>query len=95
MRDLLASYVRNSDATWVCGGFGALAEFHFDAGEEVCFAEDGAIGAATARGAFRLECVPELHPVAYETVSKTSKSWGRGSCSACRRKWHIRARAPS
>ena len=78
MRDLLSSYARDPDATWVCGGFGALAEFHFDAGEEIVFAQGDAIGAWTARGAFRLEVVPELRPVAYETMSKTGKSWGQG-----------------
>lgn len=78
MRDVLAAYARDPDATWVCGGFGALAEFHFDADEEIAFAQGDAIGAATARGAFRLEVVPELRPVAYETMSKTGKGWGQG-----------------
>ena len=78
MRDLLSSYARDPDATWVCGGFGALAEFHFDAGEEIAFAQGETIGAVTARGAFRLEVAPELRPVAYETMSKTGKGWGQG-----------------
>lgn len=78
MRDLLSSYARDPDATWVCGGFGALAEFHFDSGEDVVFAGDETIGAVTARGAFRLKVVPELRPVAYETMSKTGKGWGQG-----------------
>lgn len=78
MRELLSSYARDPDATWVCGGFGALAEFHFDAGEEIAFALGEAIGAVTARGAFRLKVVPELRPVAYETMSKTGKGWGQG-----------------
>lgn len=78
MRELLSAYARDPDATWVCGGFGALAEFHFDEGEEVWFTEAEAIGAATARGAFRLDCVPELRPIAYETMSKNGKNWGQG-----------------
>jgi hypothetical protein len=78
MRSLLSAYARDPDATWVCGGFGALAEFHFDVNEEVSFIEGGAIGATTARGAFLLDCVPELRPVAYETIGKNGKSWGQG-----------------
>ena len=78
MRDLLSSYAHDPDATWMCGGFGALAEFHFDAGEEIAFVQGEEIGAVTARGAFRLELVPELRPVAYETMSKTGKGWGQG-----------------
>ncbi len=78
MRDLLAPYLRDPDSTWVCGGFGALAEFRFDAGEAVSFADDVMIGAATDRGAFRLELMPQLRPVAYETISKTGKGWGQG-----------------
>ena len=78
MHELLSSYVRDPDATWVCGGFGALAEFHFDTNEDVAFTKGAAIGAATARGAFRLDVVPGLRPVAYETMSKTGKGWGQG-----------------
>ena len=70
--------MRDPDSTWVCGGFGALAEFHFDTNEEVAFTEGDTLGAATARGAFHLVVVAELRPVAYETMSKTGKGWGQG-----------------
>lgn len=78
LRAELARYLRDPDSTWTCGGFGALAEFHFDAGESVSFAGPPTIGAATERGAFRLEVTPQLRPVAYETMSKTGKGWGQG-----------------
>ena len=79
LQALLADYARNPDSAWVCGGFGALAEFTFEAGEPVEFAgDDGAIGALTARGGFRLALSCNLHPVAYETVAKAGRGWGQG-----------------
>lgn len=76
--DLLRGYLREPDSSWTCGGFGALAEFNFDIDEPVEFTDGPEIGAATARGAFRLGMLPALRPVAYETVSKTGKGWGQG-----------------
>lgn len=78
MRELLSAYVRDPASAWVCGGFGALAEFTFDEHETVEFLDGAAVGAATARGAFRLDLTSELKPVAYETLSKTGKAWGQG-----------------
>jgi hypothetical protein len=78
LHSLLSRYVRDPNATWTCGGFGALAEFHFDRGEPIDFIDGLTIGAATDRGAFRLECVPQLRPVAYETLGKNAKRWGQG-----------------
>ena len=60
------------------GGFGALAEFTFDAGEKIEFLDGDCVGAVTARGAFRLDLTRDLKPVAYETLSKTGKGWGQG-----------------
>ena len=78
LQRLLADYARQPEAAWVCGGFGALAEFTFDAGEPVVFADAGAVGAATARGAFHLAPAAGVRAVAYETLSKTARGWGQG-----------------
>ena len=78
LRDLLRNYARDPASAWVCGGFGALAEFTFDKAEPIKFLEGDQVGAITARGAFRLELARELRPVAYETLSKTGKGWGQG-----------------
>ena len=74
----LSTYVRDPASAWVCGGFGALAEFTFDAGEKIEFLDGDCLGAVTARGAFRLDLTCDLKPVAYETLSKTAKGWGQG-----------------
>jgi hypothetical protein len=44
LQALLAKYTRFPDFAWVCGGFGALAEFTFEAGEPVVFAGSGTVG---------------------------------------------------
>src|SRR3954468_2253628 len=78
LKTLLSRYLHYPDSTWTCGGFGALAEFHFDEDEPIAFTEGTTIGAVTDRGGFRLDLVPQLRGVAYETISKTGKGWGQG-----------------
>ena len=73
---LLADHIRDHEASWMCGRFGAVAEFHRDAGEPVAIATEPAVTAATARRAVRLKLLPELRPVAYETVNKCM-TWGQ------------------
>lgn len=78
MRDLLVDHICDPHASWACGRFGAIAEFHRDPGEAVEISTGPAISAATDRGAIRLEVLPELRPVAYETISSCIHSWGQG-----------------
>jgi len=78
LRDLLVDYIRDPHASWACGRFGAIAEFHRDPDEPVEISTEPAIAAATDRGAIRLEVLPELRPVAYETISSCIESWGQG-----------------
>jgi len=75
---LLFDHIRDPDASWCCGRFGAIAEFHRDADEPVEIANGPAIAAATDRGAIRIEVLPSLRPVAYETISTCIESWGHG-----------------
>ena len=75
---LLLDHIRDPHASWSCGRFGAIAEFHRDADEPVEIASEPAIVAATSRGAIRIELLPALRPVAYETISKCIESWGQG-----------------
>jgi hypothetical protein len=53
-------------------------KFTFDSDEPVRFATGEAVGAATARGAFRLRPAPGLRAVAYETLAKSAVRWGQG-----------------
>lgn len=78
LHDLLADFIRDPDASWSCGRFGAIAEFHRDADEAVEIATAPALVAATDRGAIRLEVRPDLRAVAYETISSSVESWGQG-----------------
>ena len=45
----LSNYVRDPASAWVCGGFGALAEFTFDAGEKIEFLDGDCLGAEIGR----------------------------------------------
>lgn len=77
-RALLLDHIHDPRASWACGRFGAIAEFHRDPGEPVEIATEPMIVAATDRGAIRLEVLPDLRPVAYETISSCIESWGQG-----------------
>ena len=64
LHSLLLDHMRDPHASWACGRFGAIAEFHRDADEPVEIATAPAIGAATDRSAIRIVVLPELRPVA-------------------------------
>jgi uncharacterized protein DUF6925 len=78
LHELLLDHIHDPHASWSCGRFGAIAEFHRDADEPVEISTDPGISAATSRGAIRVELLPALRPVAYETISKCIESWGQG-----------------
>jgi hypothetical protein len=78
LQALLLEHLCDPESSWSCGRFGAIAEFHRDADEAVDLVEGPVLSAATLRGAIRIEAVPELRPVAYETIGKCIESWGHG-----------------
>lgn len=69
---LVAESLADWRVGWSMGSFGAIAEFHQDAGEP---ALAGPLERATARGAIRLERLAEAVPVAYETLSPKPHRW--------------------
>lgn len=76
---LLLDHINDPHASWSCGRFGAIAEFHRDADEPVEIVKSAAsISAVTSRGAIRIDALPSLRPVAYETISKRAESWNHG-----------------
>ncbi len=78
LRSFLVDHIRDPHASWSCGRFGAIAEFHRDPGEPVEIATESSITAVTSRGAIRLEVLPDLRPVAYETITSCIETWGQG-----------------
>lgn len=78
LHDLLVDHIQDPRASWACGRFGAIAEFHRDPDERAEIATWPTIEASTSRGAIRIEALPELRPVAYETISSCIESWGQG-----------------
>ncbi|WP_142849314.1 hypothetical protein [Telmatospirillum sp. J64-1] len=75
---LLKEHLRDSDAAWSVGSFGAIAEFMRDATEAVEIAEDEeTVSAVTDRGGLRLSAWPGLRLVAYEHATTGSGSWSQ------------------
>ena len=78
LRDLLSAYARDPASAWVCGGFGALAEFTFDKEEPITFADDdAAIGAATAKAFAAAGAEVALMDIDLDAAEKAAKSIGK------------------
>lgn len=75
---LLLDHILDPQASWSCGRFGVIAEFHRDVDEPVEIHTEPDLVAVTDRGAIRIGKQAELRPVAYETISRQSDSWGQG-----------------
>ncbi|MEM9784211.1 MAG: hypothetical protein AAF899_17270 [Pseudomonadota bacterium] len=73
---VLETHLGDWQAGWSIGSFGAIAEFHHDAGEAAVVT--GPLTRATARGAIRIERVEDVVPVAWEALSKNPERWQHG-----------------
>jgi hypothetical protein len=72
--DLIQRHIADPRAGWAIGTFGAIAEFHRDAGETVVL---GAHAAVTARGGIQLKPRATAFPVAWECPA-AGDSWTHG-----------------
>ena len=61
--DLISRHLSDAQTSWAIGTFGAIAEFHRDAGEPVTLSAHAAV---TARGGIRLQPDGALRPIAWE-----------------------------
>lgn len=74
--DLIADQLADPDAQWSLGTFGAIAEFMRDADEPAeIVREDPTVAVVTARGGIRLQALPGLKPIAFETI--TTQAWSQ------------------
>ena len=82
-REFLCAQLANSEKHWSVGALGALAEFSRDPHEAVELVQsDRDLSAITARGGIRITPLPELRPVASESI--TRESWShRDARYAC------------
>ncbi len=76
-RDLIVQHIYDPSSSWMCGRFGAVAEFHRDPEEPASISAEPCVEAVTERGAIRIETLEELRPVAYETIGRGMR-WGQG-----------------
>ena len=72
--DLFTRYIADPQAGWAIGTFGAIAEFHRDAGEPVELRRHGAV---TCRGGIELQPLDATCPVAWECPA-AGASWTHG-----------------
>ena len=71
----LAGQIADAETQWSLGTFGAIAEFARDPDEPVELALEGdTLSVATARGGVRIDLLPDLKLIAFETTTKNSWS---------------------
>jgi len=75
--DTLRRYVRDCDANWSCGSFGAIAEFGRSPHEDAAIFEDG-LTIVTGRGGMRLIPIDDIRPIAYELPGRHPETWQHG-----------------
>ena len=75
--DILRRYIRDTEASWSCGSFGAVAEFARDPDEAAIISENG-LSIVTARGGMRLAVVDGVRAIAYELPGRHPDTWQHG-----------------
>lgn len=76
LKDILEAALRDPEAGWNIGSFGAIAEFHQDRGEPA--EVEAPLTRATARGAIRIGRTDGVRPLAWEALSKNPARWQQG-----------------
>ncbi len=76
---LLRAHLANPESGWSTGSFGAIAEFHQDAGEFAVIDLPDELVRATRRGAIAIDkaALWEATPIAYETLSPKRHRWSQ------------------
>ncbi len=72
--NLIRHHLTDPQTSWAIGTFGAIAEFHRDAGETVALSPHGAV---TSRGGIRLQLDGAVRPIAWERPS-AGDAWMHG-----------------
>lgn len=79
LKSLLQRHLCDPQSGWSMGSFGAIAEFHQDAGEAWVIDRPGDLERASGRGGIRLDpgALDSVRPVAYETLSPRRHRWSQ------------------
>lgn len=77
LADMLSTHLKDPEAGWSMGTFGAIAEFHQDAGEVLLVDAPEMFCRATERGGVRIDPdrAADIVPVAYEALSPRAHRW--------------------
>ncbi len=81
LRDLILEHLADPASSWSCGRFGAVAEFHRDAGEPAAL-DPVTLSVSTARGALRIDLAPATGSaawaLAWEAPGSAPDGWTHG-----------------
>ncbi len=77
LADVLRTHLKDPEAGWSMGTFGAIAEFHQDPGETLIVDREDMLCRATERGGVLIDVarLGDIVPVAWETVSPRAHRW--------------------
>jgi len=80
LHHVLQQQLRDIDAGWSIGSFGAIGEFHQRASDVLAQDDPDRLTRVTDKGGFRLdpERLGEVTPIAFETLSPRPGRWGQG-----------------
>jgi hypothetical protein len=76
LHDTVTQGLRDPEAGWNMGSFGAIAEFHH-VGDEAPAQAPGPMSQVTPRGGVRIDRLEGVRPVAYEMLSPNSHRWSQ------------------
>lgn len=77
LADVLRTHLKDPEAGWSMGTFGAIAEFHQDPGEALVVDAPDVLCRATERGGVRIDSarIADIVPIAYEALSPRAHRW--------------------
>ncbi|WP_457588098.1 DUF6925 family protein [Ensifer canadensis] len=77
LADMLRTHLKDPEAGWSMGTFGAIAEFHQDPGETLAVDTPDLFCRATERGGVRIDPsrLADIVPVTYEALSPRAHRW--------------------
>ncbi len=78
MQRIIREHLHDPSSSFSIGSFGAIAEFHRDAGELLVLDDHEQLIIATDRGALKIELTDGTTPLAYETLSGRPGRWQHG-----------------
>ena len=75
---VLEQHLNLATSSFSIGSFGAIAEFHRTPNEPIVIDKADQLKMMTQRGAIQIKIPANVHPIAYESLSKNHQRWQQG-----------------